>query len=517
MTIAEQLIPRNISLNVPKLPALAASKARRIRYAARPPQEFNIIIATDSYKFSHPFSYPRGLIGMASYIEARTGGADIIVPFGYQATLQKYLRKPITLAQIDEAEAFAAAHGEPFNRPVWEHILNEYKGFLPVLIRAVPEGTPVRSGNALVTIMCTDQYVAENIFWLCSFLETFLLRAVWYPSTIATLDRSIKEEMKHFYELTGADLNFLPFALHDFGGRGVTCHEQAQIGGAAHTVNFSGSDTVEGITYANYWYHAPMAAYSVRATEHSVECSFGLSDEGEIAYIDHQLTVFEGKGVIISMVGDGQNIYRFAKHLCTTFKDRIIDLHERLGMKIVCRPDSGDALDVVPALIRMFADAFGTTTTSKGYYRLYGGIGILQGDGVDHMLIKSLLGKLLIMNFSADCIVFGSGGALLQKVNRDTLRWAQKASAILVIENGEFIWRGIAKDPITDPGKKSKEGVLTLALNTKTGRHETIRIDQGPLDPKYVDLMEDIYDTGEFFNETVLEEVRVRVATSTLA
>lgn len=494
---------------VPALPLLAASKAARIAYEPQPDPEFNIVLATDSYKFSHPFSYRKGIIGMASYIEARTNGMNIIIPFGYQASLQKYLNKPITMKQIDEAEAFATAHGEPFARAVWEHVLHEYNGYLPVLIRAVPEGTPVRSGNAIVTIMCTDAYVAENIFWLCSFLETFLLRAVWYPTTIATMDYDIKKEMKRFYELSGSSLDFLPFALHDFGGRGVTCHEQAEIGGAAHTVNFMGSDTVEGVTYANYWYRHPMSAFSVRATEHSVACSFGTSNEDEIAYIDHQLTVFEGKGNIISLVGDTKDIYRFAEHLATTFRDRIIDLHERLGMKIVCRPDSGDALEVIPRLLRLFASAFPTTRTSTGHIRLYGGIGILQGDGVDNMFIKTLLGNILAMNFAADNIVFGSGGALLQKVNRDTHKWAQKASAVLVEEDGKYEWIGIAKDPVTDPGKKSKEGVLTLARHLVTGQLQTIRIDR-EVSSEFEDVMVDIYDCGKFFNESTLDEIRAR-------
>jgi len=42
----------------------------------------------------------------------------------------------------------------------------------------------------------------------------------------------------------------------------------------------------------------------------------------------------------------------------------------------------------------------------------------------------------------------------MQNVNRDTCKFAIKASAIKV--NGE--WRDVYKDPITDPGKKSLRG-----------------------------------------------------------
>jgi len=475
---------------------------------------YNPLMRTDSYKFSHAFSYPSNATGMFSYIEARTGGQDIIVPFGLQIWLNEHLSIPITAENIDEAELFAAAHGEPFSRAAWEKVLNKYHGYMPVTIRAVPEGTPVPSGNALVTIQCEDEELVGDVnkilvFWIASYLETQMLRAYWYPTTIATLDRATKLQIKRFYEIAGADLNFLPFSLHDFGGRGVSSGETAAIGGAAHLPSFMGSDTVEGVRYANFYYDEVMSAFSVRATEHSVACSFGLSDEDEIAYIAHQLKVFEGKGNIISMVGDSKSIKRFAKHLCTTFRDQIMDLHERLGMKIVCRPDSGDPLEIIPMLLKMFADAFPTTKTSAGYIKLYPGIGILQGDGVDRMTILTILGNIMAMNFSPDNIVFGSGGGLLQKVNRDTFKFAMKASAIKV--DGK--WKGIVKDPETDPGKKSKEGILTLATNG-LGDYLTVRLDNSetPFPRGYSDAMVTVYDKGQFYNHTTLAEVRARCA-----
>ena len=478
---------------------------------------FNPILAVDSYKLCHAFAYPSNVRGMFSYIEARTSGRDVLIPFGLQIWLKEFLTVPVTVAHIDEAEAFAKLHGEPFKREAWLKVVNVYNGFLPLVIRAVPEGTPVRSGNAIVTVQCDD----PDLFWLTTYIETTILRAVWYPTTIASLDYDTKLEMQRFYKIAGANLGFLPFALHDFGARGVTSSEQARVGGAAHLVNFMGSDNIEGIRTANFYYTEPMAGFSVRATEHSVACSFGLSDDDEIRYIDHQLTVFEGEGNIVSLVGDTRDIYRFGEHLCTTFRDRIIDLHERLGMKIVCRPDSGDALEVVPRLLRMFCSAFPTTLTSKGYIKMYPGIGILQGDGVDRMSVKTILGNIMASNYSPDNIMFGSGGGLLQKVNRDTLKFAMKASAIRVrlpaadpmfAGDMQDVWVGIAKDPITDPGKKSKEGVLTLSRSSLTGLLHTVRVDQGKLDEEFTDVMVRVYDHGRIFNETTLTEVRARAA-----
>lgn len=461
--------------------------------------KFNPILAVDSYKLSHAKAYPSDVTGMYSYIEARTGGRHLIIPFGLQMWIEKFLMVPVTTEHIDEAEAFAKGHGEPFDRKPWEKVVKVYNGFMPVTIFAVPEGTPVRSGNVLVTIECTD----PDLFWLSSYLETALQRGFWYPTTIATLDYEIKKDIAHFYRISGADLGLLPFSLHDFGARGVTSAEQAEIGGAAHLVNFMGSDTIEGVRAANYYYNEPMAAFSVPATEHSVECSFGPGEFDEVDYLGHVLRTYAKPGAIVSIVIDGYDVYRAASTLCTTFKDQIV----ASGAKIVFRPDSGDMNIVVPAILDMQAKAFGYTVNAKGYKKI-NNVGIIQGDGVDHMSIKSLLGKILALGYSADNVVFGSGGALLQKVNRDTFKFAQKASAVL--KDGR--WVGIAKKPATDLGKQSKSGRLILLQSEVTGEHMTVALDEvGPgISEEFKCVMRCVYSGGLQMNKQTLADIRSR-------
>jgi nicotinamide phosphoribosyltransferase len=474
--------------------------------------KFNPILATDSYKSSHSFSYPDSVIGMHSYIEARTRGQHLIVPFGLQMWLQKFLLQRITEADIDEAADFFSRHGEPFNRKGWEKVVAKYDGFLPVTIWAVPEGLPVPSGNVLVTIECAD----PDLFWLSSYLETALQRGVWYPTTIATLDRSIKLDIKRFYEVSGADMSLLPFSLHDFGGRGVTCAEQAEVGGAAHLVSFMGSDTVEGVRAANYYYSDPMAGFSVPATEHSVQCSFGSSLAQQTEYLRHQLKYLAKPGGIVSIVLDGYDVYREAETLCTTLRDEVI----ACGAKVVFRPDSGDPIEVIPRLLRLAHTCFGATRNEKGYLKL-NNIGIIQGDGVDHMSIKTILGNIVAMGYSADNVIFGSGGSLLQKVNRDTFKFAQKASAILVRrkpadpmfdDEREEVWVGISKDPITDPGKASKKGRLTLVRSRVTGQLQTVSYlnNINDISDEFDEVMRLVYRNGEVYNQTTLTQVRER-------
>lgn len=479
--------------------SLFAPKATDIPYICEDELIISLICRTDSYKFGHPKSYRKGIKGMSSYCEARVPKSQTIIPFGLQMYVKKFLSKRITMEHIDAAEKFCLGHfGRPlFARAEWEKVVNEFNGFLPLIIRAVREGTPVQGGLPLYSVTCLD----GDLAWMASGIETSLLRGEWYTTTIATLDFEIKKEIKRLYELTGADMGLLPFSLHDFGGRGVTCSEQAENGGAAHLVNFMGSDTVEGVLAANFYYRHEMAAFSVIATEHSIECSFGLDNEGEKEYLRHILTTWAKPGCIVSIVIDGKDVFRCAEVLCTEFRDLII----ASGAKVVFRPDSGDMMETIPRILRMQELAFGTTLTAKGFKKI-NYVGIIQGDGIDRqgMAIKAVLGKIISMGFSADCVIFGSGGGLLQGVSRDTFKFAQKASAILV--DGK--WIGIAKDPVTDPGKKSKEGVMTLVRSKMTGELMAARLDQGPLDGEFEDMHVLIYHCGTFYNEIALSEVR---------
>lgn len=484
---------------------LFAPSATDVAYVQEDQLKISLICRMDSYKFSHPFAYPddvdgQKIKGMTSYGTARVASSQVIIPAGMQMLLKRYLTQRITMEDIDAAEAFAEAHfgRKLFARAAWEKVVTQYGGALPLIIRAVPEGTPIRGSMPIYTVTVLD----EDLFWMSAGFETMIQRGIWYPTTIATMDYMIKREIRGLYEVTGADMGLLPFALHDFGGRGVTSAEQAEIGGAAHLFNFMGSDTVEGVLAANFYYKEAMAAFSVYATEHSIECSFGGGREDAVRYLRKQLAN-AAEGGIVSIVIDGYDVYREAEILCTELRDEII----ASKAKVVFRPDSGDMQEVVPRILRLQEMAFGSTLTSKGFKKI-NTVGIIQGDGVDHLAIRSLLGKLMAMGYSADNVIFGSGGALLQKVNRDTFKFAQKACAIL-LEDGS--WKGISKDPVTDPGKKSKEGVLTTVRSRMNNELMTARLDLGPLNEEFEDIMVLVYHTGTLYNETTLAEIRARL------
>merc|ERR1719300_987404 len=238
----------------------------------------NRIFLTDSYKISHHLQYPPDTTSIFSYFESRGGKWEKTLFFGLQIILREYLTGVVVTQQmIEEADLLFRQHFgcDIFNRSGWELIVSRHGGRLPVRIRAVPEGSLVTTRNVLFTVENTD----PDVSWITNYLETLLVQT-WYPITVATNSWSCKQVIKNYLEKTGDDLSGLEFALHDFGFRGVSSVESAGIGGAAHLVNFLGTDTLAAILTAKKFYAgAGMAGHSIPATEHSTMTTWGRQGE----------------------------------------------------------------------------------------------------------------------------------------------------------------------------------------------------------------------------------------------
>jgi len=418
-----------------------------------------LVLNTDSYKTSHYLQYPPGTTHVFSYIESRGGIHDRTVFFGLQYVLKEYFSKPVTAADIQLASEVCAAHGVPFNFDGWMHIVDEHDGRLPVRILAVPEGSVVPTGNALLTIENTD----PACFWLTSFLETALLR-IWYPITVATNSWVTKQLIRQYLVETG-DPAGLPFKLHDFGARGVSSLESALLGGMAHLVNFQGTDTLSALLGARTYYSEPMAGFSIPAAEHSTITAWGKNGEAE-AY-RNMLRAYAKPGAILAVVSDSYDLAHAVEHIWgKELRQEVIDS----GAVLVVRPDSGDPASIVLKTVAGLDKAFGSVLNAKGY-RVLNSVRVIQGDGITLRSIRTILATLKANGYSADNVAFGQGGALLQVVNRDDQRFAMKCSAVCI----DGVWRDVFKDPVTDPGKRSKAGRLTLL--ERRGAYRTVRMD----------------------------------------
>lgn len=456
---------------------------------------YNLITDTDSYKQSHFAQYPKNTRTVYSYLESRGGEHKEIVFFGLQYILKEYFSKPITLSNILDAEKRCKKHKVPFNKEGWLHIYEEHEGYLPLKIKAVPEGSVVPTSNVLMTIENTD----PKCFWLTNFVETALLR-VWYPITVSSLSLACKKVIIENMLKTCDTTDKLLFMLHDFGSRGVSCQEQAGIGGLAHLVNFVGTDTMRALDFAEYYYNCDEAGYSIPASEHSTITPYGK--EGEIEAYRNMITQYGSVG-IFSCVSDSFDIYNACTNIWGgVLKQEVIDS----GCITVIRPDSGDPVQTPIKCIELLAEKFGYTKNLRGYKVINHNVRVIQGDGIDindMVLILDLMDKL---GWSADNIAFGMGGGLLQKLNRDTQKFAIKCSAIDI--NGK--WHDVYKEPVGQSDKKSKKGRLQLVKDMH-GRYETRQ--EGGIYPSYavIDMLETVFENGRILKEYTLEEIRERV------
>jgi nicotinamide phosphoribosyltransferase len=459
------------------------------------------ITRTDSYKFSQWNQYPANTTHISSYVESR-GGEDKSVFFGLQAFIKEHLLTPITMADITRAERVVTAHGLPFNREGWEIIVNEYGGKLPVEIQAVPEGTVMETHNAQVQVVNTD----PRLWWLTSYLETALLRAIWYPSTVATKSRKMKAVIaKALYETSDVPvMDQLMFKLHDFGSRGSSSSETAMLGGMGHLINFMGTDTFEAVEAVMAYYNTDeVVGFSIPASEHSTITSWGR--ENEVKAYENMLDTFGGPGKLVACVSDSYDIYAATRDIWGgVLKDKVI----AMGGTLVVRPDSGNPETVPVEVIEILAERFGFTVNSKGYKVLPPYVRVIQGDGINEDSLPRILENLKDAGFSADNIAFGMGGGLLQAWNRDSLKYAMKASAIR-IDNGD--WVGFSKDPVTDHGKRSKEGRLGLVYECGIGScgHRTLPED---IANEKGNLLRTVFRNGELLIEDSFAEIRERAA-----
>jgi len=449
----------------------------------------NLALNTDSYKLSHPWQFPEGMDGMMSYLSSRGGLFGKSMSFGQQYLLNRYLADPVTKEDVQEAKELAEAHGEPFREDGWMRIVEKFDGFLPIRIRALPEGTMVPTQNLNLRVESLDKETA----WLQGHMETMLVR-LWYPQTVATLSHYIKRDiLTALIESANDPWTEILFKLHDFGARGVSSLESAGIGGMAHLVNFRGTDTIEALRYARAYYGEPMAGFSIPAAEHSTITSWGR--EGELAAYRNMIKQFLKPGKIVACVSDSYDIYNAVQNF---WGEELREEVKASGGTLVIRPDSGTPVEVVLKCLRILEDKVGMTKNMKGYKQLPPYFRIIQGDGVNRDSINEILSEMLRHKYSVSNIGFGMGGGLLQQLNRDTQKVAYKCCEVTI--NG--VPRKVFKDPITDHGKKSLSGHLDIVI--EGGQFKTV---EGERDNS---ALITIYEMGKILNQTTLADVRKR-------
>jgi nicotinamide phosphoribosyltransferase len=476
-----------------------------------------LILKSDSYKFSHWKQYPKGTTKVYSYLESRGGKFDNTVFYGLQYILKKYFEGiVITEDDVNKAKNLIDRHIGPdiFNYDGWMIIAKELGGKIPIKIKAVPEGLSIPVKNVLMTVENTD----DRLPWITNFCESLLLQ-VWFPTTISTLSREIKKKfIKYLKKTTSYSkdeiLNILSFLLNDFGYRGCSSDESAAIGGSAHIVNFSGTDNVSAINLITSYYNTDnILAFSIPASEHSTITSWG--EANEVKAMENMLDSYPTG--LVACVSDSFDIIRACEQYWGgQLKDKIMSRNGRL----VIRPDSGDPVQTLKKVFNILWEKFGGTINDKGFKVLHPNVRVIQGDGVNYESIGDILDMMIEEGFSVENIAFGMGGALLQKVDRDTQKFAFKCSHIVI--NGEEV--DVRKNPIEidEMGnrvasfKQSKAGKLKLMKNNL----KDLPVEEQEIFFEYFtqehskdeigDELVTVFENGHLLKEWTFEEIRER-------
>ena len=491
--------------------------------------KINPLHAIDFYKADHRRQYPVGTEYVYANFTPRSSRLakmlpdfdDKLVFFGLQGFIQHFLIETWNegFFQQDKHKVVAAYKRRMDNAlgidaiPV-DHIeaLHDL-GYLPLKIKALPEGSRVNMRVPLLTVVNT----LPEFFWLTNYIETVLSAELWKPCTTATIAYEYKRLLTQYALKTGADLAFVPVQAHDFSSRGMSGIYDAAQASAGHLTSFIGTDAILAIDYMEEYYQAAdVVGVSVPATEHSVMC-MGTEDN-ELTTFRRLICDLYPSG-IVSIVSDTWDFWRVITEFSVALKAEILArTPNAMGLaKLVFRPDSGDPVKIIcgdpeaavasPAYkgaVECLWEIFGGTTTTLGYKVLNERVGLIYGDSITLQRAQAILIGLEAKGFASSNLVFGIGSYTYNYLTRDTFGFAVKATWGQV--NGSA--RELFKDPITDSGiKKSAKGLLrveqSIAGFELFDQQTAVQEQQGEL--------KTVFENGQFLQQCNLAQIRNRL------
>jgi nicotinamide phosphoribosyltransferase len=487
----------------------------------------DFITLVDGYKVDHRRQYPEGTQYVYSNFtprSTRVEGQNDVVFFGLQYFLAAYLQELAhdtffskqRGATVKKYQRFLDSYLGP-NQIGTQHIADLHDlGYIPLRFKALPEGTRV----PLRVPMFTVENTHPDFFWVTNYVETILSNVIWKACTSATTAYRFRKTLEHFAESTGGDKAFIDWQGHDFSFRGMSGPEDAALSGAGHLLSFTGTDTVPAIQLLDKYYSGEngLVGGSVAATEHSVMCAGGRTDELET--FERLLKLYPTG--ILSVVSDTWDLWNVLVSILPKLKEQIL---ARNG-KLVIRPDSGNPADILcgtdasqttsgvdthanwakrDGVVQTLWEIFGGTVNDKGYKVLNPHIGAIYGDSINTERATEIMQRLQAKGFASTNVVFGCGSYNYQYVTRDTYGFAMKATWAQV--NGEE--HMLYKDPITDDGgKRSARGRVAVLRDVTENLFLKDGLTKAEERTQPFNELSTVWQNGRFLGTWSLESVR---------
>lgn len=438
-----------------------------------------MMLMSDTYKHTHPRMYPQDLTRLVSYLTPRKNMSpafSYMVFSGLQPFIQEYLIDGFNKQFFDlTVEEVMAIYDHYMDIQIGKENTERDRiralhdlGYLPLEIRALPEGSIVNMGIPVVEMTNTH----PDFAWVVQWVECILQAELWAPCAYATVGKAYHDLAAKYYTLTTESAD--PFmAMADFGMRGMSCMEDSVRASAGWLLSFNKTSTIPALPYIDKHYNANCKHNGIGkggvSTEHSVMGANYAIDGDEITFVKRLLTKLY-PNTSFSMVSDTYDYWNMVNNIIPACKKEIM-AHNG---KLLIRPDSGDMVEISIRTIESLWNTFGGTINSMGYKELNPHIGLIYGDGCTLNRVHEIYENLMQRGFAATNVVFGVGAfcfhALFDEHNkmtvltRDTWGMAMKATYGEFGEKKLFIY----KDPKTDEGslKKSHKGCCRVTKNT---------------------------------------------------
>lgn len=489
---------------------------------------FNTMLMADFYKIAHRQMYPEGTEVVYSTWTPRASRMDNVtevVNFGLQAFIKHHLMETFNNDFFKQDKTTVVNEYKRIitntlgvQEPETRHIEDLHDlGYLPLSIKALPEGSVVPLRTPVMTIQNTN----PKFFWLTNFIESLASSELWQSSTSATIAHEYKKILDKYSNETVGNTDFVQFQGHDFSMRGMSSLSSAVSSGMGHLLSFVGTDTIPAIQGAEFYYNAnvekELVGTSIPATEHSIQCAYG----DDLKYLERMLSVVHPNG-FVSIVSDGYDFWDVIGNVLPKLKDKIMArTGGPVGDRVVIRPDSGDPVKIVcgdpdgktdlehKGAVEALWDIFGGTVTPMGYKLLNSHIGLIYGDAITLERCKEICTRLKNKGFASINCVYGIGSYTYQYNTRDTFGFALKST--LCVINGDE--KQIFKDPKTDDGiKKSQKGRVAVFqdTNNKYWHTDGLLLNQTVQEDK----LQEVFRDGKLLVNDTFANIRKRLAES---
>lgn len=354
----------------------------------------NPIMLTDAYNLSHT-RLKVNTDWEVSHLYNRKRG---MILYGFSEVIASVLGTQITMAMVDEADEAAKRMGLIFPRELWERVVNECNGYLPIKVEALSEGSWCPVGAPFAQVSNTLLGFGELVTWLEPiFMHTY------FPSSCATEAFHMRKYLEDEKTKYGFDDSFM-WKIHSFGFRGHRSLEDAYLAGTAWNLFLHGTDDFHTSV------HTPKAQIgSISALAHKVVQQF----DSEIDCFYHTIDATEESGEkVVAMVIDTYNTDR----VIYSYLPELALYAEEKGISLVMRPDSGDVINQAIDIWKVCK-----ACNLKN-------VAVIIGEGMNFEQVKAYDRILKANNVPTSFVFYGVGGGFYNHIDRDYLGFAMKTA-----------------------------------------------------------------------------------------